>query len=51
LAWCNDYAGDGDMSGAELIMADVPAGTYYVAVDSFNSSLSGTTFQIDVKVE
>lgn len=51
LAWCNDYAGDGDMSGAELVIADVPAGTYYVAVDSFNSSLSGTTFQIDARVE
>jgi hypothetical protein len=51
LAWCNDYAGDGEVSGAELVMNDVPAGTYYVAVDSFNSLLSGTTFQLDVSVE
>jgi hypothetical protein len=51
LAWCSDYAGDGESSGAELVMTDVAAGTYFVAVDSFNSSLSGTTFQLDVKVE
>jgi hypothetical protein len=51
LAWCSDYAGDGEMSGAELVMNDVPAGTYFIAVDSFNSSLSGTTFQLDVNVE
>lgn len=51
LAWCSDYAGDGEMSGAELVITDVTAGTYYIGVDSFNSSLSGTTFQLDVTVE
>jgi hypothetical protein len=51
LAWCDDYAGDGVTSGAELVLKDVPAGIYFVAIDSFNSSLSGTTFQLDVNVE
>jgi hypothetical protein len=51
LAWCSDFAGDGETSGAELVLQDVAAGVYYVAVDSFNSTLSGTTFQLDVSVE
>jgi hypothetical protein len=51
LAWCEDYALDHEASAAELELTDVPAGTYFVVVDSFNSSLSGTTYQLDVSVE
>jgi hypothetical protein len=51
LAWCEDYALDREASGAELVLTDLAEGTYFVVVDSFNASLSGTTFQLDATVE
>ncbi|HEX6244011.1 MAG TPA: hypothetical protein VFZ61_24010, partial [Polyangiales bacterium] len=51
LAWCEDYALDRKASGAELVLSNLAAGSYFVVVDSFNVSLAGSTFQLDVKVE
>jgi hypothetical protein len=51
IAWCEDYGLDHESSAAEIELTDLAAGTYFVVVDSFNSTLSGTTYQLDVTVE
>ena len=51
LAWCEDFALDKKSSGAELVLANLAAGSYFVVVESFNVQLAGSTFQLDVKVE
>jgi hypothetical protein len=50
LAWCSDDSLD-HKSGAELVLTNLAAGSYFVVVDSFNVELAGSTFQLDVKVE
>ena len=51
LAWCEDDSLDKTSINAEMVLTNLPAATYYVVVDSFNASLAGTTFQLDVSVE
>lgn len=54
LAWCADDRppeSGTHTEQAELILMNVPAGDYFVIVDSFPSELTGTSFQLSVAVE
>lgn len=50
LAWCADDSLD-KKSGAELVLTNLAAGSYFVIVDSFAVDVAGSTWQLDVKVE
>ncbi len=52
VAWCADDQPDGARAQlAVLELADLPAGQYFIVVDSFPSSSTGKRFQLDVAVE
>jgi len=51
IAWCADDPLQGKGSGGVLVLTNLAAGSYFLIVDSFNVDSSGSTFQVDVKVE
>lgn len=52
VAWCaDDQIDNARPELAVLDLADLPAGQYFVVVDSFSSSVVGNRFQLDVTVE
>jgi hypothetical protein len=55
LAWCNDdrasLPGEQHTERAALVLNSLPAGEYFVVVDSFPSMLTGTTFELSILVE